>query len=333
MRGRISGLAIALTALVSSVSAALASTCGGKDVLAELAATDQSAHRSIVAKAEQTPNVEALLWRVEKAGRPPSYLFGTIHMTDERVTLLSERVKTAISTSKRIAVELADMSPGAMTKAMAKAAPLLINPAGNGLERQLSPAEFRDFRSTLASAGLPAEFAGLIRPWVGHLLLSMSECERARNASGLKIVDMRIAELGREAGAEVIGLETIEGQLEALSSVPNTQQIELLKMSLRMAPRVNDMMETMVLLYTRRQMGAAWPLGLVMAEKSGVSAGAFEGFESEILTKRNHRMSTTALPMLDEGGVFVAVGALHVIGETGLVALFRKAGYAVTAVE
>jgi hypothetical protein len=326
-------MATALTLFAFTVSAAVASTCGGKDVLAELAATDQRAHRSIVAKAERTPNAEALLWKVEKAGRPPSYLFGTIHMTDERVTRLSENVRTAISKSKRIAVELADMSPQAMTKAMGTAAPLLINPAGNGLERQLSPSEFRDFRKTLASAGLPAEFAGLIRPWVGHLLLSMSECERARNASGLKIVDMRIAELGREAGAEVIGLETIEGQLEALSNVPNAQQIELLKMSLRLAPRINDMMETMVLLYTRRQMGAAWPLGLVMAEKSGVAASAFQGFESEILTKRNHKMTASALPMLNEGGVFVAVGALHVIGEAGLVELFRKAGYAVTAVE
>lgn len=333
MQRILTGLTAAVMAMAVSLAAAHAAACGGRDVLAELAQTDGGVHRSILAAAKRTPNSEALLWKVEKAGVEPSYLFGTIHMTDERVTTLSEKVRSAVQSSRRVALELADMSPDAMTKAMGKAAPLLINPTGNGLDRQLTPSEFRTFRDTLAEAGLPREFAGLVRPWVGHMLLSMSACERQRHSSGLKIVDMRIGELGREAGAEVIGLETIEGQLAALAGVPNAQQVELLKMSLRLAPRIDDMMETMVLLYTRRQMGVAWPLGLAMAEKAGVSASAFQGFEREILTKRNYKMRDTALPLLQEGRLFMAVGALHVIGETGLVELFRQKGYKVTAVE
>ncbi len=44
-------------------------------------------------------------------------------------------------------------------------------------------------------------------------------------------------------------------------------------------------------------------------------------------------MRDRALPLLGKGGAFIAVGALHLPGDKGLVALFREAGYTVTAVE
>ncbi len=42
-------------------------------------------------------------------------------------------------------------------------------------------------------------------------------------------------------------------------------------------------------------------------------------------------MEPTAEPLLEEGGLFIAVGALHLPGKKGLVALLREAGYTVTA--
>jgi hypothetical protein len=44
-------------------------------------------------------------------------------------------------------------------------------------------------------------------------------------------------------------------------------------------------------------------------------------------------MRDTSLPMLGEGGAFIGVGALHLVGKDGLVALYRAAGYTVTAIE
>ena len=325
--------AVIVLALQSVLGASAAPACGGRDVLAEMSGNDPAAHRAIMDKAAKVPNAAALLWKVEKPGKAPSYLFGTIHMTDERVTELSAPVVSALGAAKRVALELADMSIDSMKSAMAQSAGMLINPAGNGLERHLNPADMRTLQATLSKAGLPPQFSGLIRPWVVHMLLSLSECEQARGASGIKVVDMRIGDAARANGAEVTGLETVESQLTALASVPEPQQIELVKMSLRLSPRLDDMMETMVLMYTRRQMGAAWPLSIAMAEKAGVPASAFAGFETEILTKRNVKMRDRALPLLDQGATFVAVGALHLQGPAGLVDLIRKEGYTVTAVE
>lgn len=327
-------LASVVLAVATLSSPALAvATCGGRDVVAELAERDPSAHRAILARAAKIPNANALLWKIEKAGADPSHLFGTIHMTDPRVTAMPQPATAALATAKRVVLELADMSPDAMRAGMAKSAVLLLAPQGNGLDRHLSPADMMTLRRTLASAGLPDQFAGLIRPWVVHLLLSLSECERDRSAAGGRIVDVQIGDLARARGIDVIGLETIESQLGALANVSETQQIELLKSSLKLASRREDMRETMTLLYLRRQMGIAWPLAEALAESTGASAAAYRSFENELLIKRNIKMRDGVLPLISQGGAFIGVGALHLQGETGLVELLRKSGYTVTAID
>jgi hypothetical protein len=50
-------------------------------------------------------------------------------------------------------------------------------------------------------------------------------------------------------------------------------------------------------------------------------------FTEEGITARNRRMVETLLPELAEHRVFVAVGALHLPGESGLIRLLRRAGY------
>jgi len=58
-----------------------------------------------------------------------------------------------------------------------------------------------------------------------------------------------------------------------------------------------------------------------------------KGLKQELIVKRNRKMRTRVLPLLGRGGVFIGVGALHLVGEDGLVALIRKAGYLVEPIE
>jgi uncharacterized protein YbaP (TraB family) len=92
-------------------------------------------------------------------------------------------------------------------------------------------------------------------------------------------------------------------------------------------------METLVQLYLTRRITAAMPFQIAMAQQAGVSDQAFAGFQEKLLVERNVKMTAVAEPLLDKGGLFIAVGALHLPGDKGLVALLREAGYTVSPIE
>ncbi len=307
--------------------------CRGTDMLAELATTDPDSHKRVFEQAAQLENSEALLWRIEKAGASPSYLFGTIHLSDSRVTALPSKVTDALFSSKTLALEVADLSDAALGKAMATSADLLFYADGQTLEQNLQKAEFEHVRTLTAKADIPADVSKLLKPWLVSTLLAISDCERRQIEAGLPVVDMRLAEHAKEKGIQVVGLETIELQLAALASVPDDEQLQMLKVGLAYADRTSDMLETLLQLYLKRQMGAAMPFQIALAEKSGFTAAAFNGFQKALLVDRNAGMAKKAAALMDKGQAFVAVGALHLPGKTGLVALLREAGYTVTAVE
>ena len=69
-----------------------------------------------------------------------------------------------------------------------------------------------------------------------------------------------------------------------------------------------------------------------LAQIAGLKSSGFASFSRELIAKRNHTMFESSRPLVDKGNAFIAVGAAHLIGATGLVALYRKAGFTVTAI-
>jgi uncharacterized protein YbaP (TraB family) len=308
-------------------------SCTGVDMLAETAAKNPQAYERIMAAAKSAKNSDAVLWKVEKDGRPTSYLFGTVHLTDERVTKLSPAVEGALKESKTVALEVSDISEAATSTVIAKSAPLVMFTDGRRLDGLLSPTEYDTVKTIISRSGMPVDLAGLFKPWIVTMILSTSDCERAKVQGGARVLDMKLAEIGKKQGKEVIGLETISSQIEALASVPEQQQIDMLRSSLRFADRTNDMVETLIQLYLKRQISAALPFQIALAKEAGIGDEAFAGFQQKLLFERNAKMRAVAEPLLDKGGAFIAVGALHLPGDLGLVELFRQLGYTVTAVE
>jgi uncharacterized protein len=327
---------IALLASFASGAQAQAPACTGKNVLDELRASDPPAHARILAAAATTENAGAILWRIEKTGAPPSYLFGTMHLTDERINALSPAVKAALSGTNRLVLELDDLSPGGFVKLIAgspQLVGLMMFTDGRRLDQLLGTDDFRKVGDILSRYGVPAGAAGQFRPWLATLLLAVSGCEQRRVGAGLLPLDARLAQDAEGRGIKALGLETLELQFRALASVPEADQIDMLRSGVRFYDRIDDLIETMVQLYLRRQLGAIWPLQLALAEKVGVPAKAFESAEQSLLITRNLGMRDKVLGYLADGNTFVAVGALHLPGRQGLVALLREAGYTLTAVE
>jgi uncharacterized protein YbaP (TraB family) len=307
--------------------------CQGVDMLAEMQSQAPGVYGQVMAEGQALPNTEAMLWKIEKPGVAPSYLFGTMHLSDPRVATLSPTVKDAIAHSKSVTLEVADLSDKAVSAAMAKTAALIVYTNGQSLKGALSDDEYKDVQKIVAKSGMPGELAAMMKPWLVSMLLATSDCERQQLAAGKTVLDLQVAAEAQKAGIAITGLETIEDQLSALAAVPDDQQIAMLKVGLKYIDRANDMTETLVQMYAKRQIGAAMPFQLALAAQSGISPSAFDGFKKTLLIDRNAKMRNAALPLLDKGSAFIAVGALHLPGPTGLVALLRESGFTVTAVE
>lgn len=310
-------------------------TCRGADMMAELATSDPVLHARIMAEASATENASALLWKVEQPGSkaPPSHLFGTVHLTDERIAKLPPAARKALDRAATVVLEVADLSRQASQNALSSAMRLAIFTDGNSLEKLVTREEFEAVRQTVSKVGLPADTARHLRPWIVSMLLSGTDCERKKLEDGGVVLDMRIAEVARRRNVPMVSLETIDGQLEALAAVPEAEQLDMLRAGLAYASRSSDLVETTLQFYLKRNLGGVWPFQMALAEKAGIKAASFAGLQQELIAKRNARMLERALPHLAKGGTFMAVGALHIPGKSGLVALLRQAGYTVTPVE
>jgi len=307
--------------------------CQGTDMLAELQAKKPDVYEKVMAESRTLANTEAMLWKVEKLGAGTSYLFGTMHLSDPRIAELPPAAIDAIAHSKSVALEVADLSPEAVAAAMANAAKLIVYTDGQSLKSMLSDDDYKKVVQIVVKSGMPGDFAALMKPWLVSMLLATSDCERKQVASGKAVLDLRVAAEAQKHGITVTGLETIEGQLGALASIPDDQQLAILKVELDYIDRADDMMETMVQMYAKRQIGAAMPFQLVLAAESGAPPSTFDGFKKALLIDRNGKMRDAALPLFQKGNAFVAIGALHLPGPGGLVALLRESGYTVTPVE
>jgi uncharacterized protein YbaP (TraB family) len=307
--------------------------CSGRDIYEAMATENPTERRAIDAEGSRVPNGQNLLWRIEKSGIPPSTLFGTVHLTDDRVNALTPAITSALAASSSMALEVDNLSQASVARAIGNVRDLLMYHGGPSLLSNLTPEEIRLAETTVAKIGIAPEALRAVRPWVVTMTLALSDCERRRSASGLKPLDMRLAEMARLRGLPVTGLETIEDQIRAMARVPEDDQITVLKASLKLYDLTDDLIETTVRLYLARNIGTIWPLQAALWRQAGYSMEPFLSFQRELVTKRNITMRDAAVPLLDKGGVFIAVGALHLPGDEGLVKLLRHAGFSVTPVE
>lgn len=305
--------------------------CAGKNLVAELQAADAPALERIREVAAQTENGEGLLWRLERQGIAPSFLFGTMHVTDPRVLDLPGPAREALDEADRLVIETTDaLSQDKMMAVLATRPDLMMFTDATTLSAQLTPQDRRTVERGLQARGISLASVDKMKPWMLAAMLASSPCELARQAKGEPVLDVKLAAQAQAANKEVLGLESGVEQLDAMARLPMTFHLRSLVETLALGNRINDVNETMIMLYRQEQIALLWPLlEHVMPEAGGE---VYVEFEQVMITARNHVMAQRALPILAQGNAFMAVGALHLPGQEGLVRLLRNAGYTVTSV-
>jgi uncharacterized protein len=330
-------LAFAFIALSASSALAIPPTrfddappaCTGRSLLQELKQRAPDRLRAALDRAAEVPNGEGLLWRVEKRGVAPSYLFGSMHATDPRVVALPQVVRDALAKARLVAKEVIELADPNTADAMAQKLVAAASVPGGGSLDFLTDARARNaVESAVGEYGIAPEAAGYLRPWFLWVLLSTPNCEFARQQAGLATVDQIVAS-ARADGTRLVGLESSEEQIGALTEL-NELAKRAVVATARLGHRRVDLYATLVDIYAQRRPRV---LREVLAE-SGVytpdELAAFDAINERTIARRNDRLAERALPLLQDGGAFIAVGALHLSGANGLVAQFGKAGYKLT---
>jgi uncharacterized protein YbaP (TraB family) len=117
-----------------------------------------------------------------------------------------------------------------------------------------------------------------------------------------------------------------------MAELPTEFHMKSLIETLELGSKMNDVVETMTDLYLSGDIGMTMPMLKTVTPEGADDSSDYAAFEQRIILDRNKIMAERAAPILANGNVFMAVGALHLPGEGGVIELLRKQGFTVTAV-
>lgn len=326
---------LSLIVILLSLSPAHAAedACGGRNLIADMRASDPTRFAALEKEAAAVPNGRGIFWKIEKPGIAPSYLLGTMHVTDPRVLAMPNGASAAYETASTVIVESDEI-----VDERKAAAALLMQPEltmftdGKSIKDFLKADEQEKLTAGLKERGIPLTLVAKMKPWMIASFVALPACEMSRKAAGASFLDKKLAEDALREGKTLKGLETLVEQLKAMDALPVQFHLEALIETLELGDTVADVMETTTELYLSGDTGMVLPLmKAVSEEKSSGSDAGYADFEQRIIIDRNKIMATRAKPILDSGSVFMAVGALHLPGNEGLIELLRKDGFTVAA--
>lgn len=261
---------------------------------------------------------EGIFHRVQKDNQTV-YLLGSIHIGDQTIYPLNEKIDVAFEEADHLAVEIniEDINETEASQTMMQQG---LYQDGTTLSTVVEDEVFKDTVGYLSDLGLNEEMINQFQPWFVTMMLSEVALGKS-NLTSENGVDKHFITRATEKKLPIISLESVESQIASISSAPVEEQIESLEITL-------DSMD----IYEEEltQLIRVWRSGNidVIAQLRDLS----EGSEQLAMEERDLLMADKIEGFLnaDDGETyFVVVGALHLAGENSIVDLLETRGYSV----
>lgn len=269
------------------------------------------------------PFARGLLFRLDRQGIAPSFVFGTLHSGDPRVTALPTAVVRALDATRTFAREIV-LSERDIAGFFAAAQ----FDDGRRLDDFFDPAAMAAIRRTLGSAAPSDGALSRLKPWA--VLLKLAE-EPPRPGQGVALDTLLLAEAKRRRLA-VIGLELPDEQVSAFDAIPLATQVALVTFLLAHREAVVRDHDAVIAAWLDRDLARLAALGDAPGRAHPAIAPHYAELARHLVENRSAQMAHRLFLPLRGGRVFVAVGALHLYGSRGLLALLRDQGFAVSRV-
>lgn len=265
-------------------------------------------------KASSQRYSRGLLWSATTPGGQRSVILGTMHVADARVLAIADVARKELERSTLFVMEVVLDASAVDTLQSA-----MFYSDGRKLRDLLGADLFERTAARMSRYGVSADAADAMKPWAAFTTLSMPA-----GLDGAPL-DLMLMSEARAAGKTVKGLETVNDQIAVFESLSEHDQTEMLLEIACHYDVFQGEIEQMIERYAARDLEGLFDLSLKRIDKRR------EVFLDALLWQRNDRMVERLLPILDAGAAFIAVGALHLAGNRGILERLEQLGYRVEA--
>ncbi len=326
--------AFVMVAALGCAGEASADQRSGHDIFPEIAARRPDAFAAIEKEARSFPFARGKLFKITSPSGQQSYLFGTLHLADPRVTSFSSLVTKVLSASQVMVMETSEIG-AALTRDKHRLRGALAAKHGRQPAKLLTPVEFSRFEAAFGHCQLDGVPARKLKSAAVALAFDRKRNKQdCATKSSAPYADALLASLAQALNIPVIGLESLAEQLEIADGLPKDVDRDLLIATLSRAPYARDIEETEIQRYLKSETGelVAW-MRSPDAVPGITEAQTPRRFLDRLVTRRNHRICVRALPLLRNKRVFMAIGAAHLPGPDGVAQLLVNKGFVVQALE
>ncbi len=261
----------------------------------------------------------SLLWEVTGNGiRKPTYLFGTFHLMCKDDIRIGTNLKSIIQHADEVYFEM-DLDDPANTFG----ALLVMNMKdGKRLRDFYTPDQYEKLSAFFKdSLNTPFSMMERMKPLFLQALLypKLLACSKTTG------MEEELMKLAKAHGKEIKGFETIAFQASVFDSIPYDVQAKELLKSIDSIQYYQEEFDSLVNIYRTQDLTK-------MEEAMKSSMFADSSMNSFLLDQRNINWVEIMQPILQEKGLFIAVGAGHLPGKMGVLNLLRQKGYTVRPV-
>lgn len=248
-----------------------------------------------------------------------SYIYGTFHSQDNRLFQFQDGVEEAFDNAAVYAMEL-NMDSLDRSKMMAA----MLMDSGQSLQSLLSKKDYKTVNKFfLDSLGISLFMFNKMQP----ILTTQFVVTKDLNKEQQNALDFYWFKEAKSQGKQLVGLETMEEQVNAFKTIPvEAQAKELVKAVKEYGKEEEFDMNSMLEIYTSGNLDS---LMVMINSSSSKSSISMEEFNEAFLYNRNINMANRVEQYIVKKSVFMAVGAAHLPGENGVIELLRNKGYKV----
>lgn len=273
--------------------------------------------------AEYAPQENSLLWEISGNGlSSPSWLFGTIHMIGKEDYFFTETMQQAFDQASQVTFEInmEEMSDISVIMPLMMKAFMSNNTT---LRDLLDETSYGLVEQHFNQLGMPMMFLDRIKPMFLSALGAEDMMMAQTDNNAIVSYEFELMEMAVKQGKAVEGLETAEYQMSMFDSIPYDVQARMLVASIQQnGGEADDEYRKMVDLYKEQNISA---MGSLIQEEGDEMAN----YENLLLTNRNRNWIPVMADMMKKQSTFFAVGAGHLGGPNGVIALLRQAGFTV----